>query len=216
MSAQAAATRLRRTFQYPSESDDEDAVEAGMDEQDQATLLTTLSTHDTRTTSTYTHLLLVLPLLPIVLYIPLLFHLSTLPAAGLAIPSLLASAYTLYFLPLPPLRISVSHVADLQSPTSARSKPKPTEAKAERRPVPYISEGTAEVVARYIVFANGALCAVLAVAEVLQGRAWGEGMTVRGGYLPGLVFTVVMFARRELRAVDMSELERLQYQSKST
>lgn len=28
-----AATRLRKTFQYPSESDDEDAVEQGMDEQ---------------------------------------------------------------------------------------------------------------------------------------------------------------------------------------
>jgi hypothetical protein len=28
-----AATRLRRTFHYPSESDDEDAVEQGMDEQ---------------------------------------------------------------------------------------------------------------------------------------------------------------------------------------
>ena len=29
----AAAQRLRKTFKYPSESDDEDAVEAGMDEQ---------------------------------------------------------------------------------------------------------------------------------------------------------------------------------------
>jgi hypothetical protein len=28
-----AAQRLRKTFKYPSESDDEDAVEAGMDEQ---------------------------------------------------------------------------------------------------------------------------------------------------------------------------------------
>jgi hypothetical protein len=28
-----AAARLRRTFHYPTESDDEDAVEAGMDEQ---------------------------------------------------------------------------------------------------------------------------------------------------------------------------------------
>jgi hypothetical protein len=28
-----AATRLRKTFHYPSESDDEDAVEQGMDEQ---------------------------------------------------------------------------------------------------------------------------------------------------------------------------------------
>lgn len=82
--------------------------------------------------------------------------------------------------------------------------------------MPYISEATAEAIARYIVVANGALCAVLGVAEMLQGRAWGEGMTVGGGYLPGLVFTVVMFARRELRAVDMSELERLRDQSKST
>jgi UDP:flavonoid glycosyltransferase YjiC (YdhE family) len=229
MSAQAAATRLRRTFQYPSESDDEDAVEAGMDAQgttfppshpprklrppDQADLLTNLSTHDTRTTSTYTHLLLALPLLPIALYIPLLFRLSSLPAAGLAIPSLLASAYTLYFLPLPPIRISVAHVSDLQS-SSARSKP--AETKTERRPVPYLSGATAELVAQWVVAANGLLCAVLAVAEVLQGRPWGEGMTVGGGYLPGLVFAVVMFARRELRAVDMSELERLQHQGKST
>ncbi|KAL5402071.1 hypothetical protein PMIN03_010967 [Paraphaeosphaeria minitans] len=212
MSAQAAATRLRRTFHYPSESDDEDAVEAGMDEQDQAHLLTTLSTHDTHTTSTYTHLLLVLPLLPILLYIPHLIRASTLPVAGLAIPSLLASAYTLYFLPLPPVRISVSHVAGLQP--LARAKPQPSAPKAERRPVPYISDATAEVVARYIVAANGVLCGVLAVAEMLQGRSWGAGMSVGGGYLPGLVFTVVLFARRELRAVDMSELERLRYQSK--
>jgi hypothetical protein len=28
-----AAQRLRKTFKYPSESDDEDTVEAGMDEQ---------------------------------------------------------------------------------------------------------------------------------------------------------------------------------------
>lgn len=28
-----ATQRLRKTFKYPSESDDEDAVEAGMDEQ---------------------------------------------------------------------------------------------------------------------------------------------------------------------------------------
>jgi hypothetical protein len=29
----AAAQRLRKTFKYPSESDDEDTIEAGMDEQ---------------------------------------------------------------------------------------------------------------------------------------------------------------------------------------
>jgi hypothetical protein len=34
----AATQRLRKTFKYPSESDDEDAVEAGMDEQGNASL----------------------------------------------------------------------------------------------------------------------------------------------------------------------------------
>jgi L-aminopeptidase/D-esterase-like protein len=82
--------------------------------------------------------------------------------------------------------------------------------------VPYLSGATVELVAQWIVAANGLLCAVLAVAEMLQERPWGEGMTVGGGYLPGLVLAVVMFARRELRAVDMSELERLQHQGKST
>jgi hypothetical protein len=38
-------------------------------------------------------------------------------------------------------------------------------------------------------------------------------MTVGGGYMPGLVFSVVMWARRELRVVDMGELERLRYRS---
>jgi hypothetical protein len=32
-----ATQRLRKTFKYPSESDDEDAVEAGMDEQGNTT-----------------------------------------------------------------------------------------------------------------------------------------------------------------------------------
>ena len=35
-----AATRLRRTFHYPSDTDDDDAVEEGMDEQGTHTLAT--------------------------------------------------------------------------------------------------------------------------------------------------------------------------------
>jgi hypothetical protein len=37
-----AAQRLRKTFKYPSESDDEDAVEAGMDEQGTYSLFSSL------------------------------------------------------------------------------------------------------------------------------------------------------------------------------
>lgn len=57
--------------------------------------------------------------------------------------------------------------------------------------------------------ANGAVCGLLAVLELVQGREWREGMMIGGGFISGLVLTVVLWARRELRVVDMNELERL-------
>lgn len=75
--------------------------------------------------------------------------------------------------------------------------------------VPWVSEEVQEVLARYIVPGNGAVCGLLAVAELFQGREWSEGMMIGGGYLPGLVLTVILWARRELRVVDMSELQQL-------
>lgn len=65
------------------------------------------------------------------------------------------------------------------------------------------------MLARYIVPGNGVVCGLLAVAELVQGREWREGMMIGGGYLPGLVLTVILWARRELRVVDMSELQQL-------
>lgn len=86
----------------------------------------------------------------------------------------------------------------------------------ERRPVPWLSSDVAHLLAEYIVIANEALCGILAVIELLQRRTWAEGMAVGGGYLPALILVVVMFARRELRAVDMSDLERLRTMTKNT
>ena len=63
------------------------------------------------------------------------------------------------------------------------------------------------LLARYIVPVNGVVCGVLALLELLLGREWREGMMVGGGYLPGLVLSVVLWARRELRSVDMSGLQ---------
>ena len=63
------------------------------------------------------------------------------------------------------------------------------------------------LLARYIVPVNGVVCGVLALLELLRGREWREGMRVGGGYLPGLVLSVVLWARRELRSVDMSGLQ---------
>lgn len=247
----AATQRLRKTFKYPSESDDEDAVEAGMDEQgtyplpihsyiltfpppkkknppctnhqtkqtDRAALLQTLSAHDTSTTHKYTLFLLVLPLLPILLYIPRLFSLSTFLPSLAAIASFLASAYTLYFLPLPPTKgapIDDNAASARKTKNKTRigiynktpSWEKTTE-KSVRRPVPYLSESTADAIADNIVTVNRALCGILALSEVWIEREWSQGFMVGGGFLPGLICFVVLWARTELRIIDMDALEEM-------
>lgn len=142
-----------------------------------------------------------------------------------AIASLLASAYALYFLPLPPVKVSVINASELQSSSgSIKGKSisrdaygrKTSTEMAERRPVPYVPKEMADLLAKYIVPANGLLCVLLAIGELWQGRSWSEGMSIGGGYVPGLVMAVVMFARRELRTVDLGELERLRYRTKGT
>jgi hypothetical protein len=95
--------------------------------------------------------------------------------------------------------------------TGFSSRPAP---RHETPPVPYISRETAEVLKTYAVPVNGVVCAVLAVGELIMGREWSQGVTIGGGFLPGLVFGVCMWARRELRVVDLGELERLRYRGK--
>ncbi|KAH6639626.1 hypothetical protein C7974DRAFT_135583 [Boeremia exigua] len=213
-----AATRIRKTFQYPDSSEDEDTVEAGMDAQDQETLLTTLQTHDTSSTRLYTLLLLVFPSSIALLTLPGLLSFSTFAPSLLALASLAASAYTLYFLPLPPRSAGI--IVDGQT-ASGRGKGKgrsvggyglntSTSARQTgRREVPGLSDEVQELLAQYCVPANGVLCALSVVLELVQGREWREGMMIGGGYLPGLVLTVVLWARRELRVLDLSELQQL-------
>ena len=186
---------------------------------DQETLLTSLQTHDTSSTRLYTYLLLLFPSCIALLTLPGLLRLPTLVPSLLALASLAATAYALYFLPLPPRSAGI--VVDGQNAPTGKGKGKgrsvggyglgtrASARQAERKDVPWLSDEMQELLARYIVPANGVVCGVLAVAEMVQGREWREGMMIGGGYLPGLVLTVVLWARRELRVVDLSELQQL-------
>jgi hypothetical protein len=245
-----AATRLRRTFHYPTESDDEDAVEQGMDEQgthipsytlshfpslyilthtlftpstdphlDQTHLISSLSAHDTSSTRLYTLALCTFPLIPALLHIPLLARSATFLPSLSAIASLLASAYALYFLPLPPVKVGIINTSELKTRTKSGGyawNTHTTTNRRERRPVPYMSDDVADVLAKYIVSANSAICVLLALFELWHMRTWSGGITVGGGYLPGFVLSVVLWARRELRVVDLGELEGLKYGGKAT
>ncbi|KAF2872480.1 hypothetical protein BDV95DRAFT_492341 [Massariosphaeria phaeospora] len=219
-----ASTRLRRTFHYPTDSEDDDAVEEGMDEQDQEELISKLSTHDTSSTRLYMRILLVLPLAPILLYLPRLVNPSTFLPSLVAISTFLATAYTLYFLPLPPVRVTVTNTAALKSDPSRKGKSISRDSHGlraaaqtpDRPAVPYVSNETADLLARYIVTVNGVVCMLLAVAELWRGKEWKEGIMIGGGYVPGTVLAVVLWARRELRVVDLGELEKLRYRGKSS
>jgi hypothetical protein len=136
-----------------------------------------------------------------------------------AIASFLASAYTLYFLPLPPVKVNIINTSELKTDRKGGygwNVPAQVDApEAERRPVPYVSDEVADLVGRYVVQVNEVVCFLLAMLELWQGRTWSEGAMVGGGYLPGFVLSVVLWARRELRVVDLGELEKLKYRSKA-
>jgi hypothetical protein len=187
---------------------------------DQNHLISSLSARDTSSTRLYTLALSALPLLCVILYLPTLISLYTIPPSLFAITSLFASAYTLYFLPLPPVQVSIINTSELKARTSEGygwNVPTPAATKNhDRRPVPYISEEIAERVGKYIVPANTAVCAFLALLELWQVFTWSGGSMVGRGYLPGIVLGVVLWARRELRVVDLGELEKLKFGSKTT
>lgn len=171
-----------------------------------------LSAHDTSATHTYTLLLLILPLAPTPFYVPRLFRLSTCIPSLVAIASLLATAYTLYFLPLPPTEMEAIHD---HSTLSLRPSPrnsaweKPSE-KPGRRPVPFVSPEVAELLAGYIVTVNRAMCGFLALYEVWLGGEWIQGLMIGGGFLPGVICMVILYARTELRIIDVEQLRRWQ------
>lgn len=173
---------------------------------DQEELISLLSTHDASSTLLYTRILLVLPLTPILLYLTHLFDIRNFTPSLAAIVSLLASAYTLYYLPLPPINLSSQSTRG----SSGRNFVVPPETQR----VPYLSSDTAEIVRKYIITANSSLCVILALWELMQRRSWSEGMMIGGGYIPGFVFAVILWARQELRVMDLGELERLRYRTK--
>lgn len=79
-----------------------------------------------------------------------------------------------------------------------------------RRPVPYVPTEVADLLADYVVMVNRAVCGVLALMEVWRGTPYTEALMIGGGFLPGLICLVILYARTELRIISMDELEKLQ------
>lgn len=156
-----ATTRLRRTFHYPSDSDDP----PDLDEEHQEELLNTLKAQDDATNTLYRHLFLALPCLTSIIYTPSLFTSSS---AGLALIAILSiaspalAAYVLYFYPI--LKPGRHGLRSLYVSSGESGAVKPTE--------------------RHLIISGASLAGMLALAA---GERWFEGRAEEAAWtgLPG-------------------------------
>lgn len=144
-----ATTRLRRTFHYPSDSDDP----PDLDEEHQEELLSTLKAQDDATNALYRHLFLALPCLTSVVYAPSLFTSNSASAVfvavlSIAVPAL--AAYVLYFHPI--LKPGRHGLRSLYAFSGEGGSVKPTE--------------------RHLIVLGGSLACMLAL---VAGERWLEG-----------------------------------------
>ncbi|KAF2155630.1 hypothetical protein K461DRAFT_78533 [Myriangium duriaei CBS 260.36] len=180
------STRLRRTFHYPSDSDsDSDSrnVEDELDDAAQSALIADLAAQDARSAAIYRIAFTALPAVAALLFLPSLLARGSRLTSLLAVSSLLASAWTVWRVPLPP-----------------REDRKGKRVAVEPGPVE-----------RYLPSLNGGLAGVLGLyGFVAWGR--GETLSAVWGLMPLVIYAVVMVARYELRPVDIKGLERLRYE----
>ena len=202
MSSRASA-RLRKTFQYPD--DEDDITRDDLDEEEQEKLIDTIQKEDA---SQNAQIILVFSILPLTVVLP--FFLFVLSANAnrshrllcvLSISSLLASGYTMRFVPLPKDNVKRSR--------------KTNQRLGVRVPE---SDGPIE---EYLPVLNGVLSGLLAVAGVmLRGRHdHVEGLASIFWvflFVPAVMWVMVMVGRNSMGEVGegVRELSGMKYDYK--
>ncbi|KIN05545.1 hypothetical protein OIDMADRAFT_38068 [Oidiodendron maius Zn] len=197
--------RLRKTFHYPTDDDDEDLLPEAFDEEEQESLIRSLALENATHNAQYAKVLLSLPLLSVIPYIATLFTAQTAFFSLLSITSLLSTAYLLHSLPP---GVTAIPFLDAWNVSAAADE------SANRIPDPLI-QGLVDhgPVRKYLPYLNLALSAVLALLGlVFRGREfvwWGFA------WLPGFVYGVVLLAKVVMGSVNPEmELGSLRYEFK--
>lgn len=184
-----ATTRLRQTFTYPSEDNDDDGEH--LDEEHQEKLIADLQAEDAQKNDTYRKLFVVIPIAAALFCLSLILFATTARQrliALLSFSSLLCTAYILHYQPI---------VAP-----ERKGKKAMYQLEAEQGPVE-----------KYLVYLNAALATVMLLAAVLSWRqskyqdAWREA-------LPAIIFGLTMFARQQLAPLDFEDLHKARYEYK--
>lgn len=221
----AATARLRRTFQYPDDSDSDSQPDA-IDEQgkqaralppprtapsnslsEQEDVIARLAAENAVRNARFRRLLVALPLLAALPYLPLLVRPRASLLALLAITSLSATAFLLHRLPP-----HVTGFAFLDAWTQGRGGPPGRHARAA---LPARPPTHASPLEAHLPYLNAALAAVLVLMGMLTGRATGSFGWVGVGNLPAIVYSVVLAAKLVMASVDPErELSALKYDYK--
>ena len=184
-----AAARLRRTFKYPTDDDDNEPED--LDEEHQEKLIADLEAEDTAKNELYRKAFLSIPLLGALVFLYTFVTASTARSrlvAILGVSSLACTAYILHFQPI-------------ERP-ERKGKRAVYQVEAEKGPVE-----------KYLVYLNAGLALLLELAALLswrQGRdedAWRES-------LPAIIMVLTMFVRQQLAPLDLEELQKARYDLK--
>ncbi|KAF7552973.1 hypothetical protein G7046_g7243 [Stylonectria norvegica] len=206
----STTARLRRTFQYPTDEDSADSQVEAMDEQEQEEFIERLAVENTARNAQFRLILLSLPLLSTIPYLPSLLHRSTTLLSLLSLTSLLSTTYLLYH-----HAPTVSGIAFLDAWSHPKT-PHPTRTPSEQSLTE--EETFAErksPLEQYLPYLNFGLGVVLVLMGIVVGRDGNRDVWVGMGSLPLLVYSVVLLAKVVMASVDPEkELSALKYDYK--
>ncbi|KAH7153124.1 hypothetical protein EDB81DRAFT_790627 [Dactylonectria macrodidyma] len=226
----STTARLRRTFQYPVDEDSTDSQPEALDEEEQENLIEALAAENAARDAQFRQMLIAIPVVATIPYIPSLFWPSTTLLALLSLTSLLSTAYLLHHLPP-----ATSGIAVLDAWARVKT-PRPTPAPSQvhndddddDEDVAYAPRGrprkrrtSFSYVARssplqiYLPYLNLGLGVMLVLMSWVVGRAGNTAVWTGMGYLPLLVYLVVLVSKVVMSSVDPEkELTALKYDFK--
>ncbi|KAH8178235.1 hypothetical protein LIA77_03317 [Sarocladium implicatum] len=204
-----ASARLRKTFHYPADDDDGSNSEPeAMDEQEQENYIARLAAENTSRNTQFRRLLLALPAVSSLPYIPALFRPSTTLLALLSLTSLASSVFLLLRLPL---TSSGFPALDAWAASGSTRLQQQQQLKKQRQAI--LVDSPLET---WLPSLNLGLAGVLVLLGFVSAEAWrGAFGWIGMGNLPAVVFGVVVASKLLMGSVDPeAELGALKYDYK--
>jgi len=202
------STRLRKAFKYPADENDENSHDE-MDEEEQEHLLQNLQESEMSTNAIYT---IAFTSLPLVVIVPFLWYLfrstarSTVLLCLLSITSLASSSYMMYMVPV-------------STPLGSLSAPSRTTPAGQQRASgisqsSFLITSAGSPINQFLPWLN----ALIGVLLFLASWAYRSRSDVPEGLwlfllLPGLIFGMVVIARRSMAEVEsgLGQLRGMRY-----